>query len=450
MRSVVELVVFACTTGPALAQLCWWWPPQAWYPCPLDREGQVVVYDVARRVTVLFGGYQVDLWNQYQHHNDTWLWDGVHWQLAASAGPPGAPGVCGAYDNLRHCLVLRTGAATWEWDGSTWQQRVAGSPPARSGDKMAFDRLRGECVLFGTDRDTWTWNGQSWTQHANSAASGMVSIGLAYDPVRQRVLRCGGVQFVTQFATWTWDGALWHLENPATGPGGRRGFSLFDDGSRVLLYGGDLGVQFAFRDLWAWNGTGWQLVTTVGSGPAASNLGCAYDLLRRRVVLTTGRIGLAGQFSTGEFFEPSTTTPGLESLGSGGPAPGGKTMWLTLVEGDWPAVGSSVRLRVVAAPVPAAAPPPSWLAFSTNSSTWGGSPLPRDLGALGAPGAVLWIDPMAWLPMVGSPPTANVAIPDDPGLLGFELAMQGLVPLPGFNALAATTTNGLRVRVGRL
>src|SRR5437773_1209062 len=93
---------------------------------PAPRYGHAMAYDVARNVTVLFGGYYSD----------------------------------GAGHDLRD---------TWEWNGSAWTQRASSGPSARAYHAMAYDAARGVTVLFSgypAGADTWEWNGSAWVQRS--------------------------------------------------------------------------------------------------------------------------------------------------------------------------------------------------------------------------------------------------------------------------------------------
>ncbi len=121
-RAVITLLLIAVAVigaVPARGQSVGW---KQLVPAP--RYNSAMVYDVARGVTVLFGG-----------------------QITQYEG-----GVSGE---------------TWEWNGNSWTQRVVGGPSPRSGHAMAYDSVRGVTVLFGGDTgdnpfangETWEWNG---------------------------------------------------------------------------------------------------------------------------------------------------------------------------------------------------------------------------------------------------------------------------------------------------
>jgi len=91
-----------------------------------------MAYDAARRVTVLFGGWDGS------YPTDTWTWDGTNWtRMSPSASPPGRQNGAMAYDAVRHVVVLFGGwtccvyggdfSDTWEWDGLNWTQVGSGT-----------------------------------------------------------------------------------------------------------------------------------------------------------------------------------------------------------------------------------------------------------------------------------------------------------------------------------
>ena len=76
-----------------------------------------MIYDSARGVTVLFGGWDGS------YKGDTWEWEGTTWTLLSEVGPPGRLYSAMAYDSARAVTVLFGGAAepllrtandTWE------------------------------------------------------------------------------------------------------------------------------------------------------------------------------------------------------------------------------------------------------------------------------------------------------------------------------------------------
>jgi parallel beta-helix repeat protein len=101
---------------------------------PGVREGHGMVYDSGRGVAVLFGGSP----GSWQAYADTWEWDGSSWLQKGSGTPSPRLDPAMAYDVARRKTVLYGGwnwtssfADTWEWDGSMWTQRVVSGPGPR-------------------------------------------------------------------------------------------------------------------------------------------------------------------------------------------------------------------------------------------------------------------------------------------------------------------------------
>src|SRR5262245_14207828 len=144
-RSLVRLLVLlvvSLSSASALAQPC----GKGWDQEVLrGRIGHAMVYDSARDVTVLFGGYNGS------QLGETWEWNGVQWTFRTNTGPSPRFEHAMAYDSARGVTVLFGGvnaSDTWEWDGSAWTLRATTGPSQRFGHTMAYDSKRGVTVLF--------------------------------------------------------------------------------------------------------------------------------------------------------------------------------------------------------------------------------------------------------------------------------------------------------------
>ena len=135
---------------------------------PTMRGNHAMVYDSERGVTVLFGGQGCDSQSGDSYSDDTWEWDGTSWTQRAAGGPCGRGSHAMVYDDARSVTVLFGGYTTvgyqyklddvWEWDGIMWTERVTRGPPARAEHSMAYDSAREATVVFGgysVDRHTW-------------------------------------------------------------------------------------------------------------------------------------------------------------------------------------------------------------------------------------------------------------------------------------------------------
>jgi hypothetical protein len=210
-----------------------------------------MVYDTARRRTVLFGGN-----GDTTLFGDTWEWAGEEWIQMADTGPSPRSGHAMVYDSVRQRVVLFGGAMagglahgdTWEWDGDDWLQIAEAGPDPRTGHAMAFDAARKRTVLFGgwspasALGDTWEYDGGDWAQVCAFGPPAAIEPTLVYDG--RRSLLYGGASALTGDVglfrvTWEWDGKHWSVRQDP-GPGHRWGHTMVFDTlrHRSVLFGG--------------------------------------------------------------------------------------------------------------------------------------------------------------------------------------------------------------------
>ncbi|MEO0812446.1 MAG: kelch repeat-containing protein, partial [Myxococcota bacterium] len=179
----------------------------------------------------------------------------------------------------------------WLWNGNVWAPVLSdGRPPARTGHSAVFDRVRSRLVIFGGSEsgsgcnvsridslaDTWVFDGRSWSDISGAdGPSARAGHAAAYDPQRDEIVLFGGVGFVSVGDTWVFDGVRWIERSPATSPSPRFGHAMVYDESRdeTLLFGGqgegiDCDLTRQCNGLWRWNGTDWELISSVGPGPS--------------------------------------------------------------------------------------------------------------------------------------------------------------------------------------
>jgi hypothetical protein len=134
-------------------------------------------------------------------------------------------------------------------------------------------------VLFS---DTWEWDGSAWTQIAVTGPSGRYFPGMAYDPVRQRIVLCGGLGPLYPggvMQTWEWDGESWtdFTNQNDTVQGGDYPFMAFDEERGIMV----LSSARSTSSTWERLGTTWvhrPISSTIACG------GITYDPSRRKVV----------------------------------------------------------------------------------------------------------------------------------------------------------------------
>jgi cysteine-rich repeat protein len=159
---------------------------------------------------------------------------------------------------------------------------------------MTFDAARDELVVLDDQGRTWVRHHTTWRLAATTGPGPRIDAGIAYDPIRKRVVLFGG--FAAQDVdreTWEWDGHAWSRREPAVAPTRRSHPALAWDPSskRVLLFGGTTREQAAdvlAHDTWTWDGTTWTEVTPSASPPGLAEPAMSTDPRRGRVVLIGG------------------------------------------------------------------------------------------------------------------------------------------------------------------
>ena len=185
-------------TNPTLGDT-WEWDGKTWKQCappasPSARHGHAVAYDTVRGRVVLFGGH---CGGSIPILNDTWEWNGTAWtQRSPATSPAHRTFHALVYNVARRRMILFGGQGfgnsrndLWEWDGNDWSSpsQAPGPPLPRWGHAMAYDVARQCVVLFGGDvliqghsNDTWE-HGYAATVTVSGlpCIGGTVSLGLS-------------------------------------------------------------------------------------------------------------------------------------------------------------------------------------------------------------------------------------------------------------------------------
>jgi hypothetical protein len=294
-------------SGQAAAQCVGFWTQGAGGPSPRQNHG--MVYDSAREVVVLFGGYRGGV----GFNNETWEYDGTSWtQISITGAAPIARGNLGiAYDSARQKTVLFGGAITggaavgdtWEYDGAahTWTEVFpANVPTSRFNHAMVFDSTRNRVVMFGgfgatRYGDTWSYDGSTWTQLSTTGCTPRNGHSMTYDSARDRVVLFGGFNGARLADTWEWSGSSW-AQTATTGPIGRQYLAIDYDSRRgaTVLFAGQSGACSDCResDTWSYSNNTWTLTGATGTGPGRRDQHCmVYDASRDRFVVFGGYAG---------------------------------------------------------------------------------------------------------------------------------------------------------------
>jgi hypothetical protein len=168
--------------------------------------------------------------------NDTWLWDGKHWSQApladSATGPSPRAAASLVYDEARKVMLLFGGynagcstCNTWSWNGKKWAQVSGTAPnvPYSYGVTQDFigpavyDVATREVIAVtpavpancgavttpgceGQPATTWLWDGKTWHQQASPALTNKDLGPMVYDAAHHHVVMLG----VWERATWTW------------------------------------------------------------------------------------------------------------------------------------------------------------------------------------------------------------------------------------------------------
>lgn len=290
MRSVVHInvaVAISAAVQSAQAQLRW---AQS---SPEARVQAAVVYDSARRETVLIGGRTV---SGAAYPQGTFVYKGAGWARVAYGNPPASyPVAC--YDSLRSRTVVICGVpgvgAIWEWDGSAWNVTSAVLPQGVGLSAMAFDGARGVSVSFGTDGKFYEWNGVTLSVITPLASLDLANYAMAFDSQRNNVVIAGRSRSNgNNFLTWTWDGTHARRRSLWLGGVGGSEYSMAYDAARdrMVIFSGDDGGQPS--ETWLWNGVSWTKAPASPVTPSGRFLHrLCYDSARQRVVMFGGQVG---------------------------------------------------------------------------------------------------------------------------------------------------------------
>lgn len=197
---------------------------------------------------------------------------------------------------LLHGGILAGGGGaqndTWLFTGDGWTEL---RPPNNTGiktDHAASEDVNGNVVVFGGNTrhggtwidETWLWDGTTWSWlNPDPHPSARVFAGIAYDPLRKKVVLAGP-------DTWEWDGERWEQRASGDGTPKRENFTMWFDPEReqVLLFGGGSGAGVTFDDCWGWDGARWRPID-LSNGPGFREAyAAAFDLRLGRLILYSG------------------------------------------------------------------------------------------------------------------------------------------------------------------
>jgi len=421
-----------------------------------------MAYDIARQECVLFGGGMSST-----SYADTWTWDGQRWQLATTTVAPSRRTILSmVFDAARGEMVLFGGYTygtlptptvyhgdTWSWNGTAWTQRApANAPSARMGYALAYHAPSQRVVLFGGGTtaaalaDTWTWDGANWTQQ-NPASSPPARVGAAMAATSQDLVLFGGAvpatgAWTARDDTWLWDGANWSQRVTANTPSARYYTSMAYDevDDRVLLTGGyPMPTQVVADVTWSFDGTDWTPLQLAYDPLVRYGNTVVRDVARGQTLLFGG-VRFSAQNDLWALGPAAEESP----FGAGCPGALGAPQVLPTANSS-AVIGGVARADLVNLPLSFAI-----LTIGFSDTMAGSTPLPLSLAPYGMPGCDLLVSPDAILLVTGANQTASwqLPIPFAAAFVDFDLFVQALALDPTANAAGATTSNGVRYRIG--
>ncbi len=385
----------------------------------------------------------------------TWSYDGVAWTARGGAphsGPVAVDGVSGQ-------LLLATYQGTYAWDGTGWQG-AGGGTGGYTLEDIAFDPLRQQLIAVGNLNNamvTWRWSTSSWQQVSVTSNANIYPpqdrLSLAFDPVSQKILLAasaatyvllGGVYVQVPVTRWyEWNGFGWNQRLPLVAPASAGAMATDTLRQRIVMFDGDYnnGPNSNLPNhTWSIsNGVLTRLTTPIE--PSLRNQAAfAFDPVRSVCVLFGGYNGGGYLADTWEFdLGPvaSFTSFGTGCVGSRG-IPNLAAQGTSL-----PRVGSTFTAHITNLPWTG----PALLVLGLSNTSYSSTPLPIDLGFLGAPTCSLRasIDDIQGIVNVLGAATWSWTIPPVPGASFYTQVL----PLdPGLNALGLTASNACHGVIG--
>ena len=208
-----QMILFGGWTGKRTNET-WLWSGSTWKQVtdsrPALSQDYALAFDEQRRTSLLFGGQKVDFQGGAVALGDTWEWNGTRWEQLHIQGPEPRWGHKMVYDEARKVILLFGGFDgsmyyndTWLWDGvnASWSKAaLANLPKERYSHAMVFNPFQGTVLLFAgriqgdsPANDLWEWNGNDWSLVTQSIApSPRYDHGMVYDVKREAIVLYGG------------------------------------------------------------------------------------------------------------------------------------------------------------------------------------------------------------------------------------------------------------------
>jgi hypothetical protein len=277
---------------------------------PGSRDHLLLVYHKLDNTIYLFGGSGTAE-GKYTWNDDTWSWNGTHWEDLKKSKPGNIASMSATYLDHNQTVMMVGGInpakgdlnETWIWANDNWNLHES-NLSVRLSPALAYDPNRNVVTLFSGcvgrkyPTDTWEWKESDWKLISETGPStGLCRAAMFYDAVRKTTVLFGGItdRGVKVNEMWEWNGKSWKLiDQGKVIPPARTNIQIAYDENRkrAVLFGGS-GKEGLLKDTWEWDGNKWIEIKTDVTPSQREIYGITYHNQLKKVFLYGGRIGFA-------------------------------------------------------------------------------------------------------------------------------------------------------------
>ncbi len=270
-------------------------------PTPGARNGHCMVYDIAMKTIVVFGGA-----DEKEVRDDTWLYKNEEWKQLVGKGPTGRTFATMVYDPFRNHTLLFGGNKvlfgdsssgntalndTWILKNNEWKLvHTKHVPPARAEACMAFDEVNNTILLFGgytfidsitRERkrlnDTWAFNGDDWTMVSSLGPEPRSGCTMTFDKNSKHCILFGGNIRSSKIPMWYWNGKNWNEMKTKAETVYNTSMIFLNNNKSLIRYGGYNGKTRVDTTWYYSQKNDWQILKTRASPPARNHACMVYN-----------------------------------------------------------------------------------------------------------------------------------------------------------------------------
>ena len=283
---------------------------------PSARDGHSMVYDSKNNQTILFGGWDKNLYDL----GDTWIYNysSNAWiNMNPTTKPSAREDHSMIYDSTHDCVILFGGEIARDVDNSWWfynyssntWTRAIPTPLSRTRHSMTYDSTHNQVILFGgvdkkgnLNEETWiyTCSNNSWrNMNPTTKPSARMGHSMVYDSTRDQVILFGGYIGGEQDSDETWiykyNNNSWKKMDPLIKPSKREDYSMVYDSTHdhIILFGGlsysPSSSNMNFETwIYTYNNNSWKNMDPLIKPSARSGHSMVYDSTHDQVILFGG------------------------------------------------------------------------------------------------------------------------------------------------------------------